>query len=529
MKRSPGLTAGLVAVFASGLVLVLLPLLALIFGEVSALTPGNAASPESIWASFSEPHLRALLFGSITLALGVTLGALCIGVPIGLLLASSQDRLLRVLFLAHLLPLCLPPYLGALGWAGIASRTTLGENAGSWISDALYSKAGFVLVMTIALSPVVSLLTWAFARSIDASAIEVARLNRKPGAVLTRVVLPLCLPGITLGGLLVFVLALGEVAVPQLLRVPVYASTVFSRLADFSFLPGEALARAWPLVFVAIAVAAACYLSEQKGHASLGLRDAGASDWMGGAQRVAAIACLAIVASLGTLPIGMLLGRGFFAQGGGSAGMAAAGHALANSLLYATVAATCMLLLAVPAGYLWSRRPRLGHLLSLPLLVGLVLPAVVLGLGLVIAWNQPATQWIYQGTGIVLLGLLARYLYPIVRATKLGFDRLPNSWLEAARIHQGSWWRRLTFVILPASLPIVATAWTLAFLLVLRDMDTSIIFYPPGGETLPVRALTLEANSPPGLTAASASLQVMVTALALILLALSGRLLRRFR
>ncbi len=60
-------------------------------------------------------------------------------------------------------------------------------------------------------------------------------------------------------------------------------------------------------------------------------------------------------------------------------------------------------------------------------------------------------------------------------------------------------------------------------------MDTSIIFYPPGGETLPVRALTLEANSPPGLTAASASLQVMVTALALILLALSGRLLRRFR
>ncbi|MBW2703711.1 MAG: iron ABC transporter permease [Deltaproteobacteria bacterium] len=529
MKRSPGFTAGLVAVFVSGLVLVLLPILALIFGEVSALTPNVATSPESLWASFTEPHLRALLFGSITLALGVTLGALCIGVPIGLLLASSRDRLLRVLFLAHLLPLCLPPYLGALGWAGIVSRTTLGENAGTWMSGLLYSKAGFVFVMTIALSPLVSILTWAFARSIDASVIEVARLNRKPNSVLTRVVLPLCMPGIALGGLLVFVLALGEVAVPQLLRVPVYASTVFSRLADFSFLPGEALARAWPLIFVAIAVAAACYLTEHKGHAALGLRDGSASDWMRGRQRNAAIACLSVAASLSALPIGILLGRGFFAQSGGVEGMAAAGHALANSLLYATLAATFMLLIAVPAGFLWSRRPKAGHLLSLPLLVGLVLPAVVLGLGLVIAWNQPATQWIYQGTGIVLLGLLARYLYPIVRAAKLGFDRLPKTWLEAARIHQGSWWRRLAFVILPASLPIVATAWTLAFLLVLRDMDTSIIFYPPGGESLPVRALTLEANAPPGLTAASASLQVMVTALALILLTASGRLSRRLR
>ena len=111
-----------------------------------------------------------------------------------------------------------------------------------------------------------SLLTWAFARSIDASAVEVARLNRKPYSVLARVVIPLSLPGITLGGL---------------------------------------------LVFVAIAVAAACYLCERKGHAALGLRDAGATDWMQGRQRLAAIACLAVVSFLSALPIGMLLDEPF--------------------------------------------------------------------------------------------------------------------------------------------------------------------------------------------------------------------------
>ncbi|MEA3226389.1 MAG: hypothetical protein U9Q07_10605, partial [Planctomycetota bacterium] len=75
MRLNPGFTAGLGALFVTGLVLVFLPLLALFFGELSTPTSGAATIPDSIWASFSEPHLRALLFGSIVLASGVTLGA----------------------------------------------------------------------------------------------------------------------------------------------------------------------------------------------------------------------------------------------------------------------------------------------------------------------------------------------------------------------------------------------------------------------------------------------------------------------
>jgi ABC-type Fe3+ transport system permease subunit len=303
---------------------------------------------------------------------------------------------------------------------------------------------------------------------------------------------------------------------------------VFSRLADLSFLPGEALARAWPLVFVAIFVAAICTLTERRGNSVLGLRNAGTTLGLQGHHRICATALLAVVSMLGLLPIAWIVGHGLLGSGGGASGIASAGDALLNSLLYASIGATCMLFIAVPAGYLWSLRPGAGNIVSLPLLIGLTLPAVILGLGLVVAWNRPATQWVYHGLGIVLLGFLARYLYPIVRCTKLGFDRLPDTWLDAARIHQGSVWRRLIHVILPASLSIVATAWTLGFLLVLRDMDTSIIFYPPGGECLPVRALTLEANSPLGLTAATACVQVFVTALALLLLAKSTRFQRRF-
>jgi iron(III) transport system permease protein len=50
-------------------------------------------------------------------------------------------------------------------------------------------------------------------------------------------------------------------------------------------------------------------------------------------------------------------------------------------------------------------------------------------------------------------------------------------------------------------------------LLCLRDLDTTLMVYPPGGETLAVRILTLEANAPPAQTAALALLQVGLSAL----------------
>jgi len=516
-------------VFVAGVGLVLVPLAFLLFSDL-----GSGVRAEPVWSVLTQPHLLSMFLKSVALALGVAAGSLLLGVPLGFLFAASRKRLIRVLFLLHVLPLSLPPYINGLGWAEIMGHRGLlsrlfGEGVGSWSSGFLYDEAGFLLVMIVSLSPVVSLCTWAFARGIDPSRLEAARLCRSPRAVWFRVALPLAAPGIALGGLLVFVLTLGEVAVAQLLRIPVYATVVFSRLADLSFLPGEALARALPLLAVAVAVAAACHWLDRGGRGALGLRaDAEAVLPRGGVARAGMVMLMAALV-LAVLPLGLLLFSGCFAAGGGLAAMGSALDSLGNSLVYASAGASCMLIIAAPAGYLWSRNPKLGAYAAFPALVGLVLPATVLALGLVIEWNRPATQGIYQGVGIVLLGLLARYLYLPMRAAKLGFDRMQKSWLDSARIHGSSWPLRFFKVHLPIGLPVLAAAWILAFLLSLRDLETIIVFYPPGGESLPVRALTLEANAPAGLTAATASVQVLVTAAVLLLLALVPRLKRTWR
>ncbi|MEW6270640.1 MAG: hypothetical protein AB1689_15255, partial [Thermodesulfobacteriota bacterium] len=63
-----------------------------------------------------------------------------------------------------------------------------------------------------------------------------------------------------------------------------------------------------------------------------------------------------------------------------------------------------------------------------------------------------------------------------------------------------------------------------AFVFALRDLETPVLFYPPGGEPLTVRIFTLEANAPTAVVAALATVQVVVTALVLVV---GGAALRR--
>jgi ABC-type Fe3+ transport system permease subunit len=72
----------------------------------------------------------------------------------------------------------------------------------------------------------------------------------------------------------------------------------------------------------------------------------------------------------------------------------------------------------------------------------------------------------------------------------------------------------------------LAFAWLLALVFCPRDLETAVLYYPPGHEPLTVRLFTLEANGPEGVVAGLALVQVAMTAL---VLAAGGWLLPRSR
>ena len=63
-------------------------------------------------------------------------------------------------------------------------------------------------------------------------------------------------------------------------------------------------------------------------------------------------------------------------------------------------------------------------------------------------------------------------------------------------------------------------AWLISYVFSLRDVAISIVVYPPGSDTLPIRILTLMANGAPSLIAALCVILIAVTLLPLFVGAL---------
>jgi iron(III) transport system permease protein len=72
-------------------------------------------------------------------------------------------------------------------------------------------------------------------------------------------------------------------------------------------------------------------------------------------------------------------------------------------------------------------------------------------------------------------------------------------------------------VVLPLNARGVGFAWLLTLVFCLRDLETAVLFYPPGGEPLTVRIFTLEANGPEPIVAGLSVMHVGMTALVLAL------------
>ena len=58
-------------------------------------------------------------------------------------------------------------------------------------------------------------------------------------------------------------------------------------------------------------------------------------------------------------------------------------------------------------------------------------------------------------------------------------------------------------------------AWLIGYVFSLRDIAISIVVYPPGSDTLPIRILTLMANGAPSLIAALCIILIAITLLPL--------------
>ena len=506
------------ALGAIGGILVLAALLPFVFLVVNLLRAPAEMSAGLALLGSREPWF--VFLRSVASALVVAIASVLVGVPLGLLLGSTDVRGGKAALILHAFPMFLPPFLLALGWFYLFGRSGLLGGSGQ-ASDALFSLGGSVAVEALAFTPVVTSLVALALQGVDPSLVEAARVAARPGRVATRILLPFAWPAAALGALVVFALSLSELGVPMFLRVRSYTAAVFARLGAVQYAPGEALVLTLPVLIVSVAL---LFLERRlvgpRSFSILGLRSAETTVLPLGKWRPLGT-IIAWAGALATLV--PFVGLAWRASTGFAALPDWIGTGPQNSIVPAAIAATLLTGIAVVVGRAIAlRRPGAKALDALTVLA-FVTPAAVLGVGLIAVWNRPATQPIYGTLAIIVIGFVARYGVLPTRTFALAVARASPHFEESAAV-EGAWFlRRLVRIVVPLHARAILAAWLLAFVFCLRDLETTILFYPAGSAPLTVRIITLEANGPEPVVAALGLVHALIVAAALVLGAVAFR------
>jgi molybdate transport system permease protein len=187
-----------------------------VIGGVFVALPLVAMAVKVDWPRFlsliTSRESRTALLLSLRTAAASTLLCVLLGVPMALVLARSDARVVRWARPLILLPLVLPPVVG-----GIALLYTFGKLGliGRYLDAAgihiAFSTTAVVLAQTFVSLPFLVIALEGAARTAGTDyEVVAATLGARPGTVWWRVSLPLLAPGLVSGAVLAFARALGE-------------------------------------------------------------------------------------------------------------------------------------------------------------------------------------------------------------------------------------------------------------------------------------------------------------------------------
>jgi len=494
-------------------VLVALPLLFILLQALfPALAQGSFAGAFSpIPTLLADPQLPALLGGTLKTGLALALLSALVGIPLGTLRGLFNLPLARLWDLLLLIPFLTPPYIAALSWMlALQYNGYLAQLIGVDLNDLLFSQSGIALVMTLNIFPVVY---FAVSRSLLASGQQLAIVARVHGASARRafwhVTLPMMLPALAAGVLLAFTLAIEEYGVPAALgsRAGVVMLTVGieERLADWPIdLPGSSLLS---LLLVLVALAAFALQKKLVGSKEVTsitgkpAQNSGVplGGWCWPVLALFSLVALLVVvvpmssmlltALLSTLSGGMqrdnLTLRHFsalFAQHGDALA------ALSTSFGLALGAALITGLLGFLAAWLVVvRRIRGAAVIDALSLLPAALPGVVVGVGLILLWNQPFWPVTpYDSWAILLISYCCLLLPWPVRYVGSALKQLGGNLEPAARVHGASSLQALRHIVLPLVFPSLLAAMLMVFAIASRELVTSLLLAPAGMQTVSI-------------------------------------------
>ncbi len=208
---------------------ILLPLSAMLYysflsdvpigGRIAVLTLENYA------AFFEKDFYQSLMWRSFRLGAEVTLLCLVFGFPCALVLAKTiRGRAREALFLLIILPFWSNALVRIFSWTMVLRGNGVLEHAVNWLVpetgplNLMFTYPAIVLGLVHSYIPYMILTCYISIEAIDDRIIEAARsLGAGRLRVLFRLIVPLAMPGIIAGSILIFIPVIGSFMEPRIL------------------------------------------------------------------------------------------------------------------------------------------------------------------------------------------------------------------------------------------------------------------------------------------------------------------------
>ncbi len=496
--------------------LLLFQLLPLVYMLVKAFFPDGSFSLETVRRLYTYPlNLDAVRNTLFAAAMTMIFGTL-LAFPLAWLVGRTDlcgRKFFRALFV---LTYMVPPYVGAMAWLRL-----LNPNVGTmnrWLrvlfhlSDApgplnVYSLPGMVWVLTSFYYPYAFITISRAMEKMDPSLEEASRVSgASPLKTVFTVTLPMMLPSLISGALLVFVSAMSCYGIPSIIGSPGRVHTVTTRIVEYVSLGQQGLNDATGMaVFLMLLALIILFLSDvvlaKRQYITVSGKSVQPTLVELGRWRVPLTILVSLFAVLVILiPFATILLTSFKVDVGKSVlekanftlanwktvfGRVETMNSLKNSLLFASVAATVGIVIACTMSYLLQRtRIRGRKIPDFLITLGSGTPSVVIALGLIMTMKGNFGINIYNTAYIMIIAYLIKYLMMGMRTVVSAMSQIHVSLEECSQVAGASWTRTMLKITGPLIFPSIAAGWFLIFIPCFYELSMTTLLYSSTTKTI---------------------------------------------
>jgi iron(III) transport system permease protein len=490
-------------------------------------TYGRVLSHRYYWSS---------VLNSLGLSAAATIGAVLIGTPLALALARYPIPGPMLVRTAANLALLSPPFIGAYSWVVLLGRSGLVTRwleAAGWAVPSIYGYKGILLAFVVQYFPLVFLLVSGALAAVDQSMEDAAlSLGSRPTQAFFRVILPVILPSLTAGALLVFMATMADFGTPMVLGEGLRTLPTLMYGEFINELGGNpTMASTLGSLLILINTAALMgqrYWAFRKAYHVVCLRPLQRRRPPPGPLALVTVVVYGVIA-LALVPAATILVSSFMPTRGPVmyAGLSLQSYATVLHLVPRAIANTFMLTglavvldvgLGMLLAYCLARRPSRPHaVLDALIMLAYAIPGTVVGVGLILVYNHPPL--VLTGTWIILLvSYFIRHLPYPVRSCAAMLQQIDVR-VEDASISLGvppfrTFWR----VTVPLMFPAIVSGATLAWITTIGELSSSILLYSGPWATTSVAIFTQVFSNHFGTASALASILIVAAAVPLFLM-----------